>query len=351
MFLKNPKNEYRNSKQIQNSIFQNFKKFLSFEFVSGFGFRASCLIILTSCFMLLASTRFALAQDFATGINPPILQITADPPAKVSAPISITNQSEKNTTYGIYLRPFKASFEMNGVPNYDPELNREYEDFFKNVQINDGETDITEIRLSPGETKDLELRIQVGSDEPATDRYFTVVFLAEEENEEAETNVTGARAGIGTNVLLSIGPRLGPKGRIAEFTTPRFTTKGPIPFRLELANHNDYFVESEGTVVVRNMFGQIVGALEFGPLNILASSNRLVINNEDPEPALWWNEEHPIGVYKAEVRVALSEHGPLLVDEIYFFAFPLQLVIVFTAALFALVWLIRRARRRVSDEG
>jgi len=309
----------------------------------------SPIVFSTFNFQLL--TKPASAQDFATGVNPPILQVTAEPPAKVSAPISITNLSEENTTYGIYLRPFKASFELNGVPNYDPELNKEYENFFKNVQISDNDKYLTKIRLSPRETKDLELRIQVDSDETAEDRYFTIVFLAEEEDEEAKTSAASAQGGIGTNVLLSIGPKLEPKGRIAKFSTSRFTIKGPIPFKLELANHNDYFVESEGTVVVRNMFGQIVSALEFGPLNILANSNRLVINDEEPEPALWWNEKHPIGVYKAEVRVALSEHGPLLVDEIYFFAFPLQLVIVLTTTLVVLVWLVRRARKKVSDEG
>jgi hypothetical protein len=347
--LKNPKNEYLNTKQKQNYNFRNFKRFLSFKFVSGFGFRASCLFILASCFLLLASAPSALAQDFATSINPPIIQITAEPPAKISTPITITNSADKAVTYGIYLRPFKAGENPDGVPNYDPRLNSDYKDFLEKVQIRENDEDITEVKLSPQESKELELRISLAPGTPPIDRYFTIVFLSEPEEAENENSLTGARGGIGTNVLLSVGPKDEPRGIITDFSAPGFISKGPVPFRLELTNQNNYFTASEGTVVITNMFGQIAGALEFGPLNILANSSRLASNTDEADTSMIWDEKNPIGFYKAQAKVALSERGPLLTKEIYFFAFPMEAVLVIFLVLASFTWLFKRARKKASE--
>ena len=291
----------------------------------------------------------ANAQEFSASINPPVIQIEAEAPAGISTPITIENKTNQNITYGIYLRPFKANSNKSGIPNYDPELNEQYEDFFSNVQIREGDKDITEVELNPGQSKKLDLRIQIKADNPPEDRYFTVVFLSEPQNELPQANLSGARGGIGTNVLLSIGPKAEVKGRISNFSTPFFTSKGPVGFTLELTNENNYFVASEGTITITNMFGQIVGALEFGPLNILAISSRMATNSKGYENKLLWNEKNPIGLYKVQAKVALSQRGPLLTEEIIFIAFPFKLVLIFTLGVFIIIWLFRRVRKKANE--
>ena len=305
------------------------------------------IVLFAFCFLFLASSRLALAENFSTGINPPLIRIEAEAPARISTPITIENKSDKTVTYGIYLRPFNAGSNLNGVPNYDPELINNYKDFFKNVQVGNGKEDITEISIPPKESRQLDLRISVKSDDPVQDRYFTIVFLADENNPELESTIAGARGGIGTNVLLSTGARNEPQGSISEFNTPKFIGKGPVPITLELTNSSDFFMSSEGNVVIKNMFGQIVGNLEFESLNILANSSRLVTNSDDSK--LWWNEDYPVGIYKAEANIALSEHGPLLVKQIYFVAFPLQIALVLILILLVLAWLFKRARIKASE--
>ena len=300
-------------------------------------FKTFYLLVLLLTFALCLLPFPANAQEFATGINPSILFIETEPPARIEAPISLSNQSDQTITYGIFLRPFKANSEKNGTPNYDPKLVSRYEEFFEGVQIQESDEDITEITLGPRQSKDLMLRIRVEVGQPPQDRYFTVVFLAKPQEGETKTNLASARAGIGTNVLLSIGQKSEPRGRITEFSSPAFLSKGPVPFKLELANPNDYYVVSEGNVVIKNMFGQIVGNLEFGPLSILADSNRLVTNGNEVEGRLWWDEEYPIGIYTAEAKVALSEEGPLLVAEKAFIAFPFEVAAVIALVIFSLV--------------
>ena len=99
-------------------------------------------------------------------------------------------------------------------------------------------------------------------------------------------------------------------------------------------------------------WGQVVGNIEFGPVNILASSNRYITNSDEngSEPKLIWNEKFLLGIYKAEVNVALTDKGPLLKDSITFFAFPLELVLGIIVVIVLVTGLIRRARSKTEDE-
>lgn len=307
---------------------------------------AVLVAILTSIFMIHDSVPKALAQDFAAGINPPILFIEAEAPASVKAPITLENQSDQTITYGIYLRPFKANPYGNGIPNYDPELHTEYESFFENVQVRvDGE-DITEISLNPKQSQDLELSILIPDDAPPIDRYFTVVFLASEGELNENNSSSGAKGGIGTNVLLTIGPKTDPEGRISKLNIPKFVTRGPVPIELEIANHNDYWVVSEGNLVIKNVFGHAVGSLEFGPLSILRQSNRIISDENSDENMLYWSEKYPIGIYTVTANVALSEKGPLLTRETTFIAFPIEYALIITLIIVVVVWLVRLARQK-----
>jgi len=303
------------------------------------------LILLTTSYLLLAAP--ARGQEFNTGINPAVLQMEAETPSLIKVPITLQNLSDQTITYGIFLRPFKASTDKSGEPNYDPALMNEYKSFFSNVQVNDENNIVTEITLPPRQNKDLTLRINLQKDEKPGDRYFTVVFLSQGKEAENQGSAAGARGGIGTNVLLTVGTKSQPEGRIANFSVPRFVTRGPVDFTIDLANHSDFYVTTNGNLVIKNMFGQPVGNLEFGPFNILAGSNRLASNNEDlSNPKLIWNEKFLLGIYKAEVSAALSDRGPLFKETKTFIAFPLELGLGIILVIIASTWLFKRARKK-----
>ena len=307
-------------------------------------------LILTCLIFISKSVPTASGQDFATGINPPILFIEAEAPANISAPITIENQSDQTITYGIYLRPFKANSEGTGVPNYEINPSSEYEEFLENVQVQDEGEDITAITLGPRQSRELVLKINVEENAPPVDRYFTVVFLSTEPEEDEESSAVGARGGIGTNVLLTIGPKSEPTGRIATLSTPKLVTKGPVPVELEVANHNDYYVITEGNVLIENVFGHTVGNIEFGPLSILGNSNRVISSENEPESVLVWDEKYPVGFYTVKANVALSEKGPLLTTEATFFAFPIELALILGVIILVFIWIVRTVRKRISED-
>lgn len=290
----------------------------------------------------------AWAQEFSVGINPPVIQIDAKAPARIKSPVTLQNSSDQNITYGIFLRPFKANADKNGNPNYDSTLSNEYKDLFSHVEIKDSGKTVTEVALAPGESKDLSLNVSLPDGFKPGDYYFTIVFLSQTNSKSQGNSFGEIQGGIGTNVLLTVGGEKKPsEGRIALFSSPSFVSHGPISFTLELANHNNYYVSSNGNIIIKNIFNQPVGNIEFGPVNILANSNRLIGNNGDENnPKLVWNQKFLIGIYKAQANVALSDRGPLLTQTKTFLAFPIQGFLVIIIVILVISWLIKSARKK-----
>ena len=307
------------------------------------------IFILISLILNLKSPQPVAAQEISVGIDPAILQIEASGPSLIKNPISIYNQSNQNVTYSIFLLPFKAGSQANGQPEFDKKLINDYKDIFGRIQVSDETNTLTQISLAPKQKKDLTLSIRLLKDEIPKDYYFSVIFISESVQETDQDSFIGARAGIGTNVLLSIGPKSPTKGEIENFSSKKFMTKGSAEFNLSIKNNSSHYITTEGNLLIKNIFGQTVGNINLVPANILANSSRLIESEENTNsdlPKIIWNEKFLLGIYKADLTVSLSEEGPILKDSLTFFAFPAEAVIGIILALILVIGMIKRARAK-----
>lgn len=296
----------------------------------------------------------ANAQQINVGIYPPILQIDANPPASVNSEIAIENKSDQTATYTIYLVPFTSSSDNNGTPTYDESLKPVYKSIFDKIQILDSDRVVSQVTLAPKQKKALIMHIGIPEGEKAYDYYFSVLFINETDIKEANNSFSGARGGIGTNVLLSIGPKGNPEGRISEFSTKRFTTGGPVEFEVEVENTGQSYFSPVGSILVKNMFGQTIGQIEAVPVNILSKSKRLIPsekNSDIENPRMIWNEKFLLGIYSAEVKFKLSEQGPIISKKTTFFAFPVEGIFGILIGIILLFLIIRRVRQKQLQDG
>src|ERR1035437_8777391 len=262
----------------------------------------------------------AQAQSVDLGIYPPVFQIQSNPSSDIKIPFSIQNFTNSDVPLAISLRPFTADSSENGNIAFTDTA--DYADPYlpERIQVLDGDNSIGDITLSPQQKKDLTLEIQIPNNEPKGDYYLSLVFAS---NADTINNRTSSQAtiGIASNILLSIGPFSKPQGKIEEFSTPFFVSKGPIPFTIQVQNSSDHYVTPKGNIVIKNMFGQTIGKVNILPVNILANTVRRLPDSSQANsnsnsyqvnfPVAIWPEKFLVGPYTAMLTIALSDNGPL----------------------------------------
>ena len=301
------------------------------------------------------------AQGVSLGIFPPIIQIQATSPTDVKTKIMIQNQGETSVDLRIGLKPFVASDKENGEVSYLSNYDLADPFIFDKMQILDGETSVDSITLAPAQKKELTLEIALPQGEPLGDYYFSIIFMSENQA-LINSNVSGATAGIASNVLLSIGPKGPTQGAIEQFSAPFFLSSGPVPFTVRVKNTSDHFITTKGDIVIKNVFGQNVGKVNLLPVNILSQSVRAIPDTlqsptANPSPSLKsylvnlksttavWPEGFLFGPYTATLTIALSDQGPLFRRTINFYAFPIQMIAVVLVILIVILIISIRIKK------
>lgn len=321
---------------------------------------------------------FAWAEGVSLSTYPSTIQLRAHQAGDVRSGFTIENKSEATVKLLIQLKPFKADITNDGrvvyIENNDPPI-------FKKVQVvNDGFA-ISSLELGPKQSKNLTLRVQVDGGEKPADYYFSVIFLTVEPpltDEAVEDAVarSNAQAGIAMNVLLSIGPKELPRGYLEEFSTPPFRSSGPVPFIVKMKNNGTQFYTPKGVILIKNIFGQVVGKIDLQNANILAGTSRSLVGThyqstaktsaensteslptdnhlrgqkDDNQLYSVWPEKFLLGFYKAELSIALSENGPLFTQTISFLAIPTNVLIGLAILALAVILISLRIRKKLKE--
>ncbi len=303
------------------------------------------------------------AAGVSLGIFPPILQIQANPPTDIKSKIMIENSGSEPMNLDIGIKPFTASSKENGQVTYPADYSSLLADpfIFQKMQLLNGNTPINSITLSPGQKKELTLEILLPQNEIKGDYYFSIIFISSASN-QINSNISGATAGIATNVLLSVGPEGPTRGDIEEFSAPTLVTKGPVPFTVKIKNTSDHFITPKGNIIIKNMFGQTVGKVDLLPVNILSQTVRAIPDSlQSPSsspaaslksyflsltsPSAVWPETILFGPYTATLTIALSDQGPLFKRTISFYAFPIESLLGILAVILILIIIITRVKR------
>lgn len=329
------------------------------------------LIILNSIFFIQYSTQVH-AQALDLSVAPPIFEVELTPPAVASAKetIVLTNNSDNTLELKLIFRQFAPNKEdgtLSLLPDNEPIRGRDPL-ILQRIQVRENNIPIETVTIPPKSEKKLDLRISVPKDEPPSDYYLSLIFLSL--GTDGTSTQTTTSGGIGINLLLSIGPKSVSTATIEEFSTPRFVQSGSVPFTTRVKNTSSHFLSPKGQIIITNMFGQTVGNVELIPVNILAQSIRALPSKEqvifeankpskkeDEEitelerlsadhPVGIWNEKFLLGPYKASLRMALTDEGPILKKTIWFFALPTQLLFGIAIALLVILLIRNRLKAR-----
>src|SRR6185437_7055082 len=198
--------------------------------------------------------------------------------------------------------------------------------------------------------------------EMASDYYFSLIFLQSiSQIDQNNTNsvksnqksISAIQAGIGLDVLLSIGDKVTPQGSIEEFSTPWIINHGPVSFNLTVHNSGIHMLNPQGVILIKNAFGQTIGKVSLPSSTILAGSSRTIASTIPSNNAstsisrgLFWNDTFLLGMYTATLTLALSNNGPIYTRTIHFIAVPFSFLIETVMILLVVIYIYLRVKRK-----
>lgn len=320
--------------------------------------KITLFVFLTSSFLLLTS-ELAQASSVSLRISPPVIKIQTKVPSDIASPVNVENRTEQTVELEVVLQPFKARDEQGEISYLPINAFSQKPDptLLDKVQIIENDIPITHVTLSPFEKKNLTLSIRLPAEEKPADYYFSILYiikpnqLGEEKsdqitNEDEKKTSINIESGIAQNVLLSIyDHNIVPQGAIEEFSTSFFNLNGPISITLRVKNSSPYFINPQGTLTVKNMFNQTVGAIDLPQSSILSHSSRLFTSGS--LSSMQWTNGYLFGIYTATITIALSNPSlqPPFVKTIHFLVVPAKQIVEIVTILFLVVIVKKRIKK------
>lgn len=365
------------------------------KIISQFMSFALCTIVLSFALCTLHFDK-VYANGISISASPSLIKINAITPSDTKSPITIENRGNNAINIQILFKPFHSSKKENGEIVYlnNNEIPDIYKKIFNQIHVTDNGIITTNFELGPRQKKNLELQLIIPKNEPDSDYYFSVIFLArrslgegglasesspiqqnpieanevgiadsfpDDENAQ-DQNFSVINAGIAINVLLSIGNKNNPQGTIEEFSAPSFLKSGPVEFTVRIKNIGSRSFAPKAIIFIKNIFGQTVGRVDIESDNILADSIRSLTDIQTASsPArrsfseggssskTLWRENFLLGPYTATLNIAISDKGPVYNQSLIFLAIPIPLIIGIILSILMLLIIFLRVRYHIKN--
>lgn len=168
--------------------------------------------------------------------------------------------------------------------------------------------------------------------------HFGVVFFKATRPGPADQIKVGTQ--VGMLVLITIPGNHLEKGKILDFTAPKFVQGGPVPFNIKFENTGTVHFEPKGSITITSMFGQKVADIPIEGQVVLPTSIKTL--------TIPWNIGGLLlGRYTAAATIIDGDGNTLTTDSITFWAFPVWYILGFLVTIFVFFLIIRFIKRRV----
>jgi len=201
--------------------------------------------------------------------------------------------------------------------------------------------------LQPNETAQLNALIEVPADALPGGKYAMVVHeplpvgTAQDVLNQVESTASESRVNpkVGTLLYVIVDGPINEAAFIRDFSFPKFTEYGPVPFSLIIDNQSDIHITPMISVDIYSLFGQKVATIPLESKNVFPVTSR--------EFSGEWDKVWGTGFYRAEVTMSFGEQGQVAMARTSFWFFPATLVIGIGAGLLGLLAITLAVRRHL----
>ena len=143
-------------------------------------------------------------------------------------------------------------------------------------------------------------------------------------------NVVTSR--VGSLIYITVSGPVNEKATVTKFSAPKFLEQGPVEFTGSIESMSDVHVNPKGTITISNPLNAKVAEINVDAGNIFPETSRNF--------SAIWNQKWGWGRYKADLNLAYGAAGSLLTTTIFFWLFPIRLVIYSLIAIISILIII-----------
>jgi len=289
----------------------------------------------------------------ALEIAPPLIYLTVNPGQTVATQILIRDVSGTALTVSGQVNDFVASGD-SGSPKVilNNDTNNPY-------TLKDWIAPLPSLQLVPKQIKTLPVTVNVPANASPGGHYGVIRFTATPPSLNGQTSGVSLSASIGALMLLTVTGNITQGLTVQQFTvahdgkTGSIFSSGPVSFTEVLKNTGNVHVQPVGQVVVKDMFGHTLGAVNVNlpPGNILPNSSRKFTQALDKSVI---GNKKLLGRYTATMTVTYGSPKKTLTSNLSFWVIPFKtiaiVIIVLIALFFGLRYALRRYNQRVLEQ-
>lgn len=292
------------------------------------------LITLSFLFLILLSPSFAFAQSTSTiTAIPPRKEFEIAPNQSQTIQLKLRNDSDTLYYYHVEVTDFIVS-GLNGTPVPVTA------DTSGRWALSSWVTTPNLIPVDPNSTQPVNITVTAPPDALPGGHYAMITYRPNPNLARGELQDTGAQIGqrAGTLLYATVPGDITQDALIKQFTAPQFTEYGPVDFYLQIENLSDVHIQPTGTITIKDMFGKKIDTLKLEMENIFPYASRQLTTQ--------WEKKLGYGRYQADLELAYGSQGDLLTASIYFWLFPIRIVIYTLMLLLSIASLILIFRHR-----
>jgi hypothetical protein len=188
----------------------------------------------------------------------------------------------------------------------------------------------TEQTLGPRRTGIVNVLIEVPQNALPGGHYAMVLHQPTlSPNNQDEQAVAAINQRVGTLLYVVVEGPINEEAYVADFTMPKFSEYGPVPFSYTVDNRSDIHITPKTGITIRNMFGKTVEKMEVETKNVFPLTNRKFEGE--------WKRIWGFGPYTAELNMSFGTQGKVVIAYSRFWLLPIKLVIAIVIVILTLV--------------
>lgn len=290
---------------------------------------------------LILSVKMLFAQETTRTITivPPANEFKVDPGTKNEGTLKVINNGTTPLTFKALIKDFVVEDSV-GTPHILPDntLSQKY-------------SASTWIAVSPdtftipaGKTQKINYYLQVPSTARPGGHYAAIVYEPQETLGVQGTG-TGVETHIGTLFYVRVNGNIVENATVKKFEpSSKLAEYGPITINTQIINYSDSHIRPNGTISVKNLFGQVVYTQPLEEHNIFPEATRDFTNTI--------GKKLMFGPYTAELKANYGTANNLtLFASAAFFVLPWKIVAVVILAIVVAVLLFIYFRKKKKQKG